>query len=133
MHRLRLAAGHARVAATHAAQQLKALTLRLANFVAKSLVLGVTAQLAQRQRIQRAAAQQQAAAAAKLAAAAAARVTAAARLQQDFAQRSKADRAFVKMLLSQDNPGRSLEAKWGDLCRGMRSKDAPEFRCGKSP
>lgn len=129
VHRLRTAAGQAAAKAGQAAVRLRAFTMRLATMVAKSIVLGVAAQLAHRQRLARLAAEQRERAHAKLAAAAAARQAAQERLRAVLATRSKADRAFVKMLLSQDNPARTLEDKWDDLCHAMRSDRAPELRC----
>lgn len=127
-HRLRAAAGHAAVKAGQAAAQLQSFTLRLAKMVAKSIVLGVAAQLAHRQRLQQAAAEQRERAQAQLAVAAAARQASQARLQQTQAARTCADDAFVMMLLRQDNPARTLEDKWADLSGAMRGDHAPELR-----
>ena len=127
-HRLRAAAGQAAVRAGQAAAQLRTLTLRLAKMVAKSIVLGVAAQLAHRQRLQQAAAEQRERAQATLASAAAARQASQTRLRQALAARSQADRAFVTMLLRQDNPERTLEDKWADLSGAMRGDHAPELR-----
>lgn len=127
-HRLRAAAGHAAVKAGQAAAQLRSFTLRLAKMVAKSIVLGVAAQLAHRQRLQQAAAEQRERAQAKLAAAAAARQASQAQLLQTQAARTQADNAFVTMLLRQDNPARTLEDKWADLSGAMRGDHAPELR-----
>lgn len=126
--RLRAAAGQAAARAGHAAAALRSFTLRLATLVAKSVVLGVTAQLAQRQRLQKLAAEQRQRAQAKLVAATAARQAAQDQLRAALAAHSRGDRAFVKMLLSQDNPARTLEDKWGDLSRAMRGDRAPELR-----
>jgi hypothetical protein len=128
VHRLRTAAGQAAVKAGQAAAQLRSFTLRLAKMVAKSIVLGVAAQLAARQRLQQAAAQQRERSQAQLAIAAAARQAAQVRLREALAARSRADRAFVRMLLRQDNPARTLEDKWADLSKAMRGDRAPELR-----
>lgn len=104
------------------------MAVRLATFVANSMVLSVAARIAQRQALQRMAADKAHMAQQKLRAAAEARRAAGARIQQMVSQRSKADRAFVKMLLSQDNPARSLDSKWRDLRKHMTSNQAPEFR-----
>lgn len=114
--------------AGQAAAQLQSFTLRLAKMVAKSIVLGVAAQLAHRQRLQQAAAEQRERAQAQLAVAAAARQASQARLQQTQAARTCADDAFVMMLLRQDNPARTLEDKWADLSGAMRGDHAPELR-----
>lgn len=126
--RLRAAAGQAAAGAGRAAARLRSFTLRLASLVAKSIVLGVAAQLSHRQCLQRLATEQRTRAQVKLAAAAV-RHAAQDRLRAGLAERSKADCAFVKILLLQDNPARTLEDKWADLSGAMHGNRAPELRC----
>ena len=86
--------------------------MRLAELAAKSLVLPVLLRLQRHNTAQRAAQKQlRKVAAAKLEQAAAARAAAQARIERAMARRSKADRKFVDMLLSQDNPARTLDDK----------------------